>query len=55
MTGPETPSEDIDQDPGIPGAPEARTPDQAPPPRVEDQGRPDTDDEGHQSTRSGRE
>jgi hypothetical protein len=47
----ETPSEDIDQDPGIPGAPRARTADEAPPPEVDDiAARPDDpDDEGHRS------
>jgi hypothetical protein len=45
----ETPSEEIDQDPGIPGAPEARTPDEPPPRRADESPHPDVDDEGHQS------
>lgn len=53
----ETPNEDIDQDPGIPGAPRARTPDEPGPPEVDDTAArsDDPDHEGHQSTRSGRE
>jgi hypothetical protein len=51
MSGPETPSEDIDQDPGIPGASGARTVDESSPPEVDDTAaRPDDpDNEGHQS------
>jgi hypothetical protein len=45
----ETPSEDIDQDPGIPGSPAARTGDEPPPTRVDESPHPDVDDEGHQS------
>jgi hypothetical protein len=58
MTEPDTPSEGIPQDPGIPGSPDARTDDEPSPQQVDESPHPDVDDEGHQSahaTRSGRE
>jgi hypothetical protein len=51
MTAPETPREDLSQDPGIPGAPDVRTADEPEPAEIDDTAaRPDDrDNEGHQS------
>jgi hypothetical protein len=51
MSEPETPREDLPQDPSIPGAPVPRTADEPSPPEVDDTAArlDDPDNEGHQS------